>query len=288
MTKLLSSDDIDDATLAALLHRATDLRAGAQPRKSAKTSAFVFFEPSLRTRTGFLAAAQRLGWPAPIEVTERRSSNISMPESVGDTISVLAAYFDALVVRLDKPVRTVVPFVGDDVSLVNAGDRGPAGEHPTQSVIDIFAVNQLVGDLSNASIALCGDLRMRTARSLLKLLARNRPGGLTLVTDSSLTTGLDLPSGVGPYEMAESFDQLREIDALHAVGIPHLGATESVRTRLRVDAKALECLSSRGRVFCPMPVIDEIAQSVRSDYRMAYLDQSALALYVRMAVLEIL
>ena len=99
-------------------------------------------------------------------------------------------------------------------------------------MIDVFAMSRLVGELSSLRVALCGDIRMRSARSLLKLLARNPPAELVLVTDPSLSDGLDLPIDLD-FTMAESFDVLSGIDALHAVGIPHLGATEAVRARLR-------------------------------------------------------
>ena len=122
--RLLSSDDIGRAELTDLLARAAELQAGAAPFGPAKNCALLFLEPSLRTRVGFAAAARRLGWPTPVEVVERRSSETSMAESVTDTLSVLSAYFDALVVRLDKPIAGVLPFIGDGVSLVNGGDRG--------------------------------------------------------------------------------------------------------------------------------------------------------------------
>lgn len=282
---LLSINDLDVPGLTALFSRAGELRAGAPPAGPSRNLGLLFFETSLRTRTGFLAAAQRLGWPAPVEVMELRSSAVSMPESIGDTAAVLGAYFDTLIVRLDRPIGVFVPHVGREVTVVNAGDRGPAAEHPTQALIDVFAMETLVGRLSDLRVALCGDLRMRAARSLLKLMAAYPPAELVLVTDPSLTDGLELPEGLD-CRMTESLDDLSGIDALHALGIPHGAAAEDVRTRLRIDVSALACLGERGRVFSPMPVIDEVAEVVRADERVAFLAQSAMAIHVRMAVLE--
>jgi aspartate carbamoyltransferase catalytic subunit len=284
----LSIDDVDDAQLAKLLVRSAELADGAAATRSRRHCALLFLEPSLRTRTGVAAAAQRLGWPTPVDVLERRSSQISMQECVEDTVAVVSAYFDVLVVRSDRPASTIARWVGDGVSVVNAGDRGNYGEHPTQALIDVFAMTRLVADVRSLSVVVCGDLRMRSARSLLKLFARCRPRELTLVTDQALTEGLRLPPELGTYRMLDSLHGLPEADAIHAVGIPHGAASEAVRTRLRIDAQALDRLSPRGRVFSPMPVIDEVAQTVRHDPRVAYLRQSALALPVRMAVLEAL
>jgi aspartate carbamoyltransferase catalytic subunit len=69
------------------------------------------------------------------------------------------------------------------------------------------------------------------------------------------------------------------------MGNPHGAATEDVRTRLRIDNAALACLSEQERVFSPMPVIDEVTEVVRAHNSMAFLEQSAMAIHVRMAVL---
>lgn len=284
-SRLLSIDDLPDDELESLFARAEEFRLGSATGAHSKMAALLFFEVSLRTRTGFLAAAQRLGWPTPVEVIERRSSEVSMPESIADSVSVLADYFDALIVRVDRPIGSVAEHVPSNVALVNGGDRGHQAEHPTQALIDMFAMRRLVGELQTMKVVLCGDMRMRSAQSLLKLFTRMPPAELLLVTDPVLSDGLELPDGL-KCRVTDSFGGLSGIDAVHAVGIPHMAASEEVRTRLRVDIPGLSVLSDRGRVFSPMPVIDEVAQAARSHPRMAFLEQSALALPVRMAVLD--
>ena len=283
--QLLGVASLKSAEISALLARAGELTEGAAPAGGARQLGLAFFEPSLRTRTGFAAAANRLGWPAPIEVLERRSSEISMPESADDTVAVLSAYVDVLALRTHRPIEELTTHVAAEVGLINAGDRGPAAEHPTQALIDVFAMEQLVGPLASLRVVLCGDLRMRAARSLLAFFARFPPGELLLVTDRALCEGLKLPDDLN-HKVSDAWRELPEVDAIHAVGIPHGAVDEGIRTRLRVDRVALSRLSARGRVFSPMPVIDEIAASIRDDHRMAYLAQSALGLAVRMAVLE--
>jgi aspartate carbamoyltransferase catalytic subunit len=286
VNRLLSVDDLTDDAIVGVLARADELQAGSAPHASARHPALVFFEPSLRTRTGFISAAHRLGWPTPVEVIERRASAESMPERMSDTIAVASAYFDTLIVRPGAPIDSIAPHVPASCALINAGDRGPRAEHPTQTLIDLFAMSRLVGALENLSVVLVGDLRMRSARSLLKILARTRPRDLVLVTDPTLTDGLELPADLPPTRIVDHFGEVEDADAIHALGIPNNTCSEAVRTRLRVDKEALERLSSRGRVFSPMPVIDEIDRAVRGDPRLAFIEQSALGLYTRMAVLE--
>jgi aspartate carbamoyltransferase catalytic subunit len=71
-------------------------------------------------------------------------------------------------------------------------------------------------------------------------------------------------------------------------GIPHRALDEPGRARLRVDRKALAALRPDAVVLSPMPVIDEIATTARSDPRIRMFQQSDDALFVRMALIEAL
>lgn len=285
MTHLLSVDDFSDEDIDAVIHLANRIAGGDVPRSAPRQLGMLFMEPSLRTRTGFMAAAHRLGWPTPIEVSERRAGLESQPESVADTVSVLSAYCDTLVARVGEPIASVAEHVPGGCTAVNAGDRGDVAEHPTQALIDLFAMETLVGPIAELSVALVGDLRMRSARSLLKLLARRPPRELVLVTDPVVMDGFACPDALSRSTITDGYDGIGDVDAIHAIGLPTQVRDESVRERLRVDAGVLGRLSGRGRVFSPMPVIDEVDRAVRSDGRLAFHQQSAQALFVRMAVL---
>ena len=52
--------------------------------------------------------------------------------------------------------------------VINAGDGW--NEHPTQALIDIFALRRGLGTIRGKSIAFGGDPRGRTVRSLVQLL----------------------------------------------------------------------------------------------------------------------
>lgn len=286
MTTIATVAELPPATVAALLERARSLAAGASPHDHARrTIGLVFLDTSLRTRTGFAAAAARLGATA-IEVVSTRGNAVSMPESWPDTVRTVAGYCDVLVARVahawaDQPVPR-----GVRVPVVNAGDTGPRAEHPTQALVDVFAIEQLVGPVPDLRVALCGDLRMRAARSLLTLLDREPPHDLVLVTDPALEVGLELPEGVVRRARRSRLDDLEDVDVLYVVGMPHLALPEDDRTRLRVTRRHLDGLSERGVVLCPLPVIDEMEREVLDDPRMRAFEQSDLALWIRIAVLE--
>ena len=281
--------DLPDAVVDQLLSRAHELRRGSPPQDcSRRVVSLMFLDASLRTRTGFAAAAARLG-AATVDVTATRGNAVSMPESWQATLRTLSGYSDACVARVTHSwVDSPLP-QGVDIPVVSGGDSGPDGEHPTQALIDLFAMSCLVGPLDELHVAVCGDLRMRSCRSLLSLLSRRQPARLTLVTEPELREGLHLPEPLEPLVAYTSLPDLAEsndVDVLYVVGIPHLALPEAGRSRLRVGVRHLRCLTPRGGVFSPLPVIDEWESDVVTHERQRAWDQSDLGLFVRMAVLE--
>lgn len=243
----------------------------------------IFLEPSLRTRVGFIAAASRLGWDH-AEVFEHRSSRTSMKESWHDTMRVVAGYSDVIVARAARPMtdadRGLYPR-----PLINGGDAGPEAEHPSQALVDLFAIEEIVGPVGLLSVGVVGDPRMRAVRSLLVLLAARRPAGLVVLSDPEHTKDVTFPPGLEP-KLATSWHDLAGVDVLYVAGIPHEALPLDRRAGLILTATRLENLHPQCKVLSPMPVIDEMDERARRDARNRMFDQSDLGLYVRMALLE--
>ena len=274
----LTDSDVDWILGRAASHRSRPFAASGSPRA---VIGLVFLETSLRTRIGFASAAARLGH-ATVEVTEPRHSDISMPESVEDTLRTVSGYSDVMVARVG--VELLPPY-GSTRTLISGGDRGPYAEHPTQALIDVFALRGLTTPLEEQTLAVCGDLGMRSVRSLFKLLARTPPGRLILVTDPALPHD-DLPIELATVAEYRDLTDVGDAHALYVVGIPHGAVDETVRTRLRVTPEVLERLGADCAVLSPLPVIDEIDPAAMPDPRMRAFDQSDDGLFVRMAMLE--
>jgi aspartate carbamoyltransferase catalytic subunit len=285
---LLSVDNLSDRAVGAVLHRAAEHRSGAaRLGRSAAIVALVFLESSLRTRVGFTAAAYRLGWNV-VDVLDRRANPRSMPESWTDTVRTVAGYSDVVVARTNRPLVRAELEGSVPVPLLNAGDAGPRAEHPSQALIDVFAMEQALGPVSELRVAICGDLRMRAVRSLLALLGRMPPAALALVTVDALRRPDPLPAALTSFVEYRRPWQLGDIDVLYVAGIPHGSVGEDDRTRLRVDRRTLAALPEAAVVLSPMPVIDEIASNARGDRRLRLFEQSDGGLFVRMALLEYL
>lgn len=273
--------DWSDDDIEAILLRASELMDGAVP--TAVPGALIgmcFFQTSLRTRVGFEAAAHRLEARF-VEAVERRSSAESMPERIEDTIRVMSGYCDTLIVRSPRLSRELAESARPRTGWLNAGD---SLEHPTQSLIDVFAIERLSGPLAGARIAIVGDLRMRSVRSLLSFLGRRPPAALVVVSSTEL---LDRELPVGALSIPRVVDLPDvEPDVVYLAGIPHGAASEEVRTRLRLDRSTLARFSPESVVLSPLPLIDEIASNARSDPRIRWFDQSDAGLLVRVAILE--
>jgi aspartate carbamoyltransferase catalytic subunit len=179
-------------------------------------------------------------------------------------------------------------------SFLNGGDAGGQGEHPSQALIDLYAIEQACGPVSELTVAICGDLRMRAVRSLVRLFARFPPRRLVTISDPRLADSAgsagSARSAGGPEGTAEHRApwDVGDVDVLYVAGIPHGALDEPGRARLRVDRKALAALPPDAVVLSPMPVIDEIATTARSDPRIGMFRQSDDALFVRMALIEAL
>jgi len=287
LTLVRSVDDLADETVDLLLGRARAFEAGAAPveRGSPRIVGLVFFETSLRTRLGFAAAAARIGARS-IEVVEVRSSAVSMPERWDDTLRVVAGYSDVVVARVGHPlVATAIP-AGVDVPVLSGGDVGAEAEHPSQALIDRYAIERAVGPVAELGIAIYGDLRMRSVRSLLRLLARTPPRRVVLVTEPALLDGFQVPAELQGLAEMRAPGHLEGVDVLYVAGIPHGALDEDGRTRLRVTEATLAELPRQAVVLSPLPVIDEIDRAVLGDPRMRAFEQSDRAMYVRMALLE--
>lgn len=285
---LLSINDLTDDEITGILDRARYFAANPGAAVSncgaVKLIGLVFLQTSLRTQIGFAAACARLGWQT-VAVKELRSSAVSAEESVEDTVRVISGITDLVVVRLPRPIASIV--AGLPAPVINGGDAGPDAEHPTQALIDLLAIEEELGEIGKLHVAICGDLRLRASRSLLRLLTRRQPAKLSLISVPALSDGLfSKPSHFLPT--SATLNDLADVDVLYVAGIPHQAIPENARDVLRVTAKAISSMPKSAIVLSPLPIIDEIDAAARSDARVRMFRQSDRGVPVRMAVLQAL
>lgn len=289
MRDLIAFDDLTTDEVVQILERSAELRAGAKPISAPFTTLLGFFEASTRTRIGFVVATARLGG-VPVDLDEcRYGAGMSTAESLEDTIRCASGLVDVAVLRHASSTDHRRAVAAATCPVINAGNG--AEEHPTQALIDLFAVRHGIARLEGLRIGLIGDLGSRCAHSFVRAMGRFSPAELRLMhpegrrLDDSWLEGLD-------RHKIEVVSKLRldGLDIAYFAGLPEhgpdgrLGVAE--RKEWRLTPELLRSLPESGLVLCPLPRIDEIDPRVDEEPRCVYFQQSDNGLFVRMALLE--
>ena len=171
---LLGIEGMSAQHITALLDRAEEeILVSRQVEKKknvlrGRTQINIFFEASTRTQSSFEIAGKRLG--ADVMNMSVASSSVKKGETLIDTAQTLNAMRpDILVVRHHAAGAVHLLARKVSCSVINAGDG--AHEHPTQALLDALTIRRHKGDLSQLTVAICGDvLHSRVARSNIILL----------------------------------------------------------------------------------------------------------------------
>ncbi|MCL1990901.1 MAG: aspartate carbamoyltransferase catalytic subunit [Defluviitaleaceae bacterium] len=170
MKHLVTLEGLTVDEMMAILKAADEFARGRQQTFNQKVVANLFFEPSTRTQYSFEMAQKKLGIET-ITFNERVSS-ISKGETLYDTVKCFEAFgIDALVIR--HPEENYFDQLMGHVSIpiFNAGDG--SGQHPTQSLLDLFTIWQEFGYFEGLKIAIVGDVaNSRVAHSNIQVMKR--------------------------------------------------------------------------------------------------------------------
>jgi aspartate carbamoyltransferase len=281
--------------LFALAERMRDVveKQGGIDLLKHRVLAALFYEPSTRTSSSFIAAMERLGGSV-IPITQGvQFSSVSKGESLPDTIRTLEQYADAIVLRHPETGSAAIAAHYAQKPVINAGDG--IGEHPTQALLDLFTILEELGTIDGLTIAMVGDLRYgRTVHSLIELLL-DYDVRLRFVSPEILRVPLDLSNRVrdAGFDVRETYDVhdvIREADVLYVTRVQKerfsdLAQYEQVKDYYKITPELLADAMSKMIVMHPLPRVSEISYEVDDDPRAAYFRQVRNGLYIRMALL---
>jgi aspartate carbamoyltransferase catalytic subunit len=209
-----------------------------------------------------------------------------MTESFEDTLRTVSGFVDVLVSRPGRPLDRATVEENVVSAFINGGDTGPRAEHPTQALVDIYAMEKALGPVSDLRIAICGDPRMRAVRSLLQLFARRRPSWLSIIASPSHLEADCIPEPLAAISDHRALSELDDIDVLYVAGMPHASLPLEERDGLIVTPETMSILPQHSIVLSPLPIVDEIDEVARRDTRARMFWQSDQGVFVRMALLE--
>ncbi|MCI0519904.1 MAG: aspartate carbamoyltransferase [Chloroflexi bacterium] len=267
-------------------------RVGAMDLLKGKILANLFYEPSTRTSSSFTAAMERLGGSV-IPINEVRYSSISKGESLPDTVRTLECYADVIVLRHPEVGSAALAAKYARKPIINAGDG--VGEHPTQALLDLFTIQEELGQVDGLTATMVGDLKYgRTVHSLARLLSLYAVR-INYVAPEILRMPEEITAEVAQrgipqaeYETIEA--TLAESDVLYITRVQKerffdQAEYEGVRDAYMLHAEMLKAAKERMIVMHPMPRVGEIHEDCDDDPRAAYFRQMEYGLYVRMALL---
>ncbi|EPQ29935.1 uncharacterized protein PFL1_02607 [Pseudozyma flocculosa PF-1] len=294
---ILSVSQFSREDLHALFTLAGEMRVAVERQGSVdllkgRVLATLFYEESTRTSCSFEAAMLRLGGQV-VKVQPEKSS-VTKGETIPDTVRTLGCYADAVVMRHPTAGSVHLAAKFSPVPVISGGESSI--EHPTQALLDVFAIREEMGTVAGLTITMIGDLKHgRTVHSLVQLLCLY---GVTVYYVSP--DSLRMPDGVKAqvaqrgiqqYESTQLTDDiLSKTDVLYVTRVQRerfadLADYEAVKDSYVVDNAALSKCKPSTIVLHPLPKNNELADDLEFNPRAAWWRQVKYGLYLRMALL---
>ncbi|MBZ9570488.1 aspartate carbamoyltransferase [Methanobrevibacter sp. TMH8] len=296
LNDVISIKDFQKKDIEFILDEAENLEKVARSEESSeelggKILGMMFFEPSTRTRLSFETSMKRLGGDC-VGFAGSAGSSVSKGESLADTSKMFEAYSDALVIRhnLEGAAKFITDIV--DVPVINAGDG--AGQHPTQTLLDLYTIKRNFDKVKGLNVALVGDLKYgRTVHSLAYALGMF-DAQMSFVSPDELKmpkeTLHDLEkNNIKFHETNNLKDIIDEVDVLYVTRIqkerfPDEEEYSKIKGAYLIDKDLIN-----GKdliVMHPLPRVDEIATDVDNTKYNKYFEQAFYGVPVRMAILK--
>lgn len=285
----------------SLTKKMITIAASPKPSKilAGNLVSLIFYEPSSRTCNSFAAAIKRLGGETLENRDAERITSVAKGETLEDTIKVLEAYSDAIIIR--HPIAGSAKAASDAaffVPVINAGDG--IGEHPTQAILDFYTIKERFNTLNNLTIVFAGDmLNGRTVHSILRGLALYKNNTAYLLSPKTLKLSREDFS-----DFSKRGIKLIEIE--HESQIPknahvwywtrvqkerfeNLKEYESVKHSFILTPKMLASYGNKDLIVMhPLPKVGEIEKEVDDDPRAIYFGSEIRnGMYTRMALLAL-
>ncbi len=268
-------------------------RFGSADLLQGKILANLFYEPSTRTSSSFMAAMLRLGGQV-IPINNVQYSSVTKGESLPDTIRTLESYSDVIVLRHPEVGAAATAARYASKPVINAGDG--VGEHPTQALLDLFTIVEELGAVDKLKIAMVGDLKYgRTVHSLTKLLI-NYDVEFVFVAPEILAMPDDVLEAVQAAGHKHTLttdvhEVIGDADVLYVTRVQKerfsdMAQYDRVKEHYVVDEALMAKAKSRMIVMHPLPRVNEISYAIDDDPRAAYFRQMRNGMYIRMALLS--
>jgi Aspartate carbamoyltransferase, catalytic chain len=302
---LTSTRNLDLHQITTFFERAKWLRslprAEAVRLRHGAILGVMFYQNSTRTRLSFEAAIRRIGGTS-IGFSDPSTTRAGdfFQETTVDTARILGAYASCVVIR--HPQIGIADAIASVslVPVINGGDG--ANEHPTQALLDLWMMQQALGQLAGRIIGLVGDPTCRDFRSLFFLLARVGVGKILLLAPLGTTIPPDADAALAQANVQiEHCEDIREllisadaIDMLPFV-LPDFAEgratppehSPDIEDRYKLSQEKLRSVSNRDlHIFHVGPRGPEMPSEVDDCPAVKYFEQVEAGVFLRAAILH--
>jgi len=297
LNHIIESQQFDKELLADLFSLTDAIKKDtSQFQLKGKILATLFYEPSTRTRLSFESAMLQLGGNVISTESAKEFSSFSKGESLEDTIKVISGYADIIALRHFEIGAAKRAAAVSSIPIVNAGDG--AGQHPTQSLLDLYTILSHFDNINSLTVCMVGDLRYgRTVRSLCYLLGRFYKPKIIFVAPKICRMEEDIRGFLDKnevhWEEMEFNEALEQSDCIYMTRVQkerflHMENYEKAVHQYRIDKQTLPLIKDSAIVLHPLPRLNEINPEVDEDPRMKYFEQAQNGVWVRMAIMHML
>jgi len=250
----------------------------------------MFFEASTRTKYSFQTAIHKLGLKF-LDYSHETSSS-KKGESLQDTISTFECFCDLIIIR--HPNKNIFKEITFKKPVINAGNG--SDEHPTQALLDLFTINDLLHLSENLKISFVGDIKYsRTVHSLVKLLELfNKQYANINYTYNFIgydnLLDKDLENLVNLYTNKYSNDDINNLidfkpNIVYVTRIQKERSGTIRDTDIIINGDILNKLPEKTILMHPLPRNNELDTSCDTNHRSKYFDQIKNGIFVRMAII---
>lgn len=290
---LVSIQDFSRDEIEQVLATARQLGDERSQHLQGSQVALLFYENSTRTYNSFLTAVHHLGGTV-AGFSSVAGTSVQKGESLHDTIKMFSSYCEGIVLRHPRDGSARWAADVSDVPVINAGDG--KNQHPTQTLLDLYAIENTQGRLQNLTVGFMGDLKYgRTVHSLADALSLYPGNRLVLLSPPSLAfpeSYLQVYRERGLHiEVCSRLEEaVPQLDVLYCTRIqrerlPDDSEYEKVSGIFRLSAAGLREARSNLKVLHPLPRVDEIHPDVDETPYAYYFQQAAGGVPVRKALI---
>ncbi|WP_208558697.1 aspartate carbamoyltransferase catalytic subunit [Marinilactibacillus kalidii] len=288
----LTLNEFEDKQINEMIQRALQFKAKrASLDLSNQYAVNLFFEDSTRTHKSFEMAERKSGMQV-LEFTPETSS-LKKGETLYDTVKTFEAIgVDMIVVRHSQEAFYNELLERSDLtcSIVNGGDG--AGQHPSQSLLDLMTIYEEFNTFEQLKIAIAGDIRhSRVAKSNAMILTRL--GAEVIFTGPTEWMDPSLEA-FGTYK--EIDECIKEVDVFMLLRVQHERHEKGEKSyskqaylkQFGLTAEREQQMADHAIVMHPAPVNRgvEIATELVECNRSRIFQQMANGVYARMAIIE--